>query len=356
MVKFQIMDKKIFFSLYDAKGDMTKRWFIRYYQDGKRVFHYGTINHGTTPEERYKIAAREEKALAAALNKSSGTASEAIKRSVYSYVERNSNRWRKKTYMGYVSRLNVFFEWLADKPLSNESTEAFFQYMEHERGSQSNTLRGYRVNLYRLFKAVGYGKFFESIEHFKKKTGAFRYFTLTQIAEIGKEMQKVDPVMWMTCQMQFYMFIRPGEMRMLKVNDVMLDEKQVHVSASVSKNGKKAYLPIPKAFLGALTEYLKDRKPGEFLFPSPKDVMKPVPINFYSVRHQYLIQRLGYNVDEYKYYSWKHSGAVCYVRNNGKVKQLQLLMRHHSLQMTDIYLSGLGVLDIKEDDDILPSI
>lgn len=355
------MDKKNFFSLYDAKGDMNKRWFIRYYHEGKRVYHYGTINHGKTIEERYRIAEQEERKLSIMLNKGGidlvvRKTQKEILGKVYAYVKLNAKRWRKKTHQGYLSRLNVFFNWIRDRELDEAAMKAFFFHLEHEQNRQSNTLRGYRVVLYRIFKAVGYGFLFNNIERYKKKTGSFRYFTLSQIAAIGKKMKKIDPVMWVTCQMQFYMFIRPGEMRLLKVSDVMLDEKQIHISATVSKNGKKYYLPIPKAFLGVLTDFVSDRQSGEYLFHSPKDVMKPVPINFYALRHQNLLKQLGFDTDEFKYYSWKSSGAVCYVRNNGKVKQLQLLMRHHSLQMTDIYLSGLGVLDIKDDDDVLPSI
>lgn len=45
----------------------------------------------------------------------------------------------------------------------------------------------------------------------------------------------------------------------------------------------------------------------------------------------------------YPLYSWKHTGAVNAYRSGIGIKQLQRLLRHSTVQMTDIYLKSLGL-------------
>jgi integrase len=45
----------------------------------------------------------------------------------------------------------------------------------------------------------------------------------------------------------------------------------------------------------------------------------------------------------YTLYSWKHTGAVNAHLSGVGIKQLQLMLRHSTVQMTDIYLKSLGL-------------
>lgn len=47
----------------------------------------------------------------------------------------------------------------------------------------------------------------------------------------------------------------------------------------------------------------------------------------------------------YGFYSWKHTGAVMAVKGGINIKDLQLQLRHHSLDMVNEYLKNLGVTD-----------
>jgi integrase len=49
----------------------------------------------------------------------------------------------------------------------------------------------------------------------------------------------------------------------------------------------------------------------------------------------------------YTLYSWKHTGAIA-VAKSGRVgvKELQIQLRHHSLDQTDQYLRQMGVQDL----------
>jgi integrase len=152
-----------------------------------------------------------------------------------------------------------------------------------------------------------------------------------------------------------YCFIRPGELLRLRVQDIDFENNQICVSRTISKNDIKAFAQIPKAIQAKVFEWWGDCSPGDYLFRLPNE-NKPVDAKFFPLRHQTLIGKMGYDLSIYKPYSWKHTGATMYIRNGGRAKSLQLLMRHHSLQMTDEYLKSLGINDMDDSDDVMPSL
>jgi len=142
----------------------------------------------------------------------------------------------------------------------------------------------------------------------------------------------------------YYCFIRPKELRCLKVGDVLLEEGEIRVPSSASKNSKTQFIVIPDHFLPDL-EFLYERPPGSYIFPSPRDPSKPLSKNVMYERHKIILNELNFG-DGYTLYSWKHTGAVAAAKAGISVKELQLQLRHHSLDETDKYLRQMGVKDL----------
>ena len=64
----------------------------------------------------------------------------------------------------------------------------------------------------------------------------------------------------------------------------------------------------------------------------------------YSIkRHTVALAEGGLKGRGYTLYSWKHKGAVNAYLSGVGIKQLQLMLRHSTVQMTDIYLKSLGL-------------
>ncbi len=97
------------------------------------------------------------------------------------------------------------------------------------------------------------------------------------------------------------------------------------------------------------------RNPNEYVFRGSKH-MKPMEENTMEHRHRTLLQELNFDTDRYKVYSWKHTGAVMAVKAGVHVKQLQIQLRHHSLDQVDEYLRQLGVSDLGDLRANFPSI
>lgn len=81
----------------------------------------------------------------------------------------------------------------------------------------------------------------------------------------------------------------------------------------------------------------------------------PVGINYMANLHRKYLKELGFGI-EHKLYSWKHTGAVMYIKNGGNVKELQIQLRHYSLDETDLYLRQLGVSDLTNLEEDFPPL
>ena len=70
--------------------------------------------------------------------------------------------------------------------------------------------------------------------------------------------------------------------------------------------------------------------------------IKQVGINYLKLRHQKHLKACHIDTQYYKLYSWKHTGALRNVKSGMNMRELQLMMRHHSLEETQHYLESLG--------------
>jgi integrase len=83
------------------------------------------------------------------------------------------------------------------------------------------------------------------------------------------------------------------------------------------------------------------------VFVSPTGNGKKIGRNTLGERFREVLNGLGYGRD-YQLYSWKHTGAIACVKAGISLKELQLQLRHHSLDMVDRYLRQLGVADLAQ--------
>lgn len=317
--------------------DLSKRWFLYYYRDGDRMRVYGDINRYHTIAERKEAMRKLKRKLKIELAVPVVT----IRDKCYQYVEDNRPIWRKKTYQTIKSKLNVLFG-RCSRELDKLEVEQFFKWLKHNK--HSTTYSNYLSKLRTVLKAIGEEHRIEDIPHLKEHRRPARYFQPHQIARLKKYISSKDPQLWLFVQFIYYCFIRPGELRHFKASDVLLSEESLIVKSSISKNHKTEYVAIPKPFFPHL-KYVNTLKPNEYLFPSYKDHSKPIGLNTMSTRHRKILKELGFGV-EYKLYSWKHTGAVMAAKSGVGVKELQLQLRHHSLDQVNEYLRQMGVSDL----------
>ncbi|WP_149241475.1 site-specific integrase [Dyadobacter sp. 32] len=155
---------------------------------------------------------------------------------------------------------------------------------------------------------------------------------------------KNDYDLYVLTRFIYYAFLRPKELRYLKVSAIRYQEGIILVPGDVSKNKKTEQIPIIKPLKDVVEKQFIKTPTRLNLFGKglvPSDARASV--NYAYDRHQRALVAAGLLGKDYTLYSWKHTGAVNAYLSGVGIKQLQLLLRHSTVQMTDIYLKSLGL-------------
>lgn len=339
------MEKKILPVLKTYDFNLKKRWCIeaRNEQTNKRERIY--VPNCATLKERKVLA---EKMLKEALEKNTSKVSFCIKTRILQEFENRKDIWRRKTYQCKKCKLGIFTEWMLGKEWTQENVSLFFnQYLSSVRKLNNTTFNDYVGCIKQALDWCEMGHLVEKMDKRKASPEPAAYFTESQRKQLVAVMQEENPTLLFFVQFVFYCFLRPrSELRLLRVGDIIVEEGKIVVPAKIAKNKKQQYISIPEAFLPIVKRKLKDRMPTEYLFPSYSSEKNPTGMSTYGRQHMEMLKRLGFDTSRYKMYSWKHTGAVAASRAGVDLKQLQIQLRHHSLDQVDMYLRQLGVNDL----------
>jgi integrase len=340
------------YTLYSNNGDTSKRWFIYHYKElpggvKKRVRNYGYINKHSSPEQRYKAAVQ---LLNNILSGEHGHKFEAVKlqNTFSTYFAERCKHLRTKTKFTYQTKVNLFIDYCQKKRIDNLASinkrlaVAFLDSINKSattKNSYRNTLRTFFED-FRKDKLVAENPFANIPKVPEARRGKFP-FSEGQTKQLKAIIEAEAPVLWIGCVLSYYCFIRPGEARMLRVEDVNLDEDFILLHASISKNKKTQAVSIPAALKPILADWLLNQPQNHYIINrGPETVGR----DFLNKQHKKILKRLGFS-NRFSFYSWKHTGAFAAVKAGIGLKDLQMQMRHHSLDQLNEYLREMGVLE-----------
>jgi len=377
--------------LFDCKGDLTKNWFVEYaYRNPntlklERFRISENINDFNTADERIaaanKIITVYSRKLKSGFNPfindqwvydSLSYESAMIKKrkvdftiegylnEAYQFIEKSL---KDKTQRKYLGQLRQFCFWLSDKKYDNMHIDEFSvnHCTEFLNQFKSPTTRNdYKANMSRFWKLIiQFKKAKENPWDVIKKIPEYREgklpFNKRQIEILKNEFYSNHPHLWLFCMFQYYCFIRPGELRLLKVEHVDIANQVITIPADISKNKKKQTVWIPDVFLEHV-QFLENEHPEFFIFSkSYKPGMVPVSRDFYNKLHKKVLSDFGFG-RRYALYSWKHTGAKALATSGANIKELQMQLRHSDLETTDIYLKSLGIIEFSKIKTSFPEI
>jgi integrase len=253
----------------------------------------------------------------------------------------------------YKSKLRIFSQWIDSHYSGNDATTItnatmvdFFRWLiDHEKRS-AKTIHDYRYILAGLFNWLIQKKVFVSNPvHDLPECTRVTDQAPVPIHEfdiaIFKEELVNDPQLWMAVQFQYYCALRPGrELRLLRIQDIDFARGQVTVMRTQAKTKITRTVVIPAVFLQVLRnefhlmKYKKDfyvfGKNGE---PGPENLGKNnLRFRFNAIRKKLKMPLM------YKFYSWKHTGAVEASLSGIPDKHIQMQLGHTSLETTSRYL------------------
>jgi integrase len=335
------------FSIYSPE-DLTKNWYVEWYEGTKRKRRYGTINRLPTYAQRMQAAKQLIQQLQLQHTRRTTIAEEAV----FKFLAKNKPYWRKKTIEQYKTTATTFFDFAKGENPTPALVESFMDWIRSTRNP--TTYNKYHSQLNRFLTEAGYPNLFMNIARVKANPMPARYFQTFQRRRLASYISENDEELWLFIKFVFYCFIRPGEACMLKVEDLLLDDGEIRVPGEKSKNHKTQYVAIPDSFRPDL-EQLVYSAPNQWLFPSSQNKGHHVHRNTMYHRHKIILKELGFGKG-YSLYSWKHTGAVAAVKAGISIKELQIQLRHHSLDETDKYLRQMGIKDVHQLRRHFPSI
>ncbi len=266
-------------------------------------------------------------------------------------------RLRQRSITSYRSHITALCEFLKEnyktltiRNLQQSHIIEFLNYLQVTRKVSNKTRNAYgttiRIMLFDL-KRIDYvdENVMQGFKNLKEsKSTAHKFYTTDQKQKLKEVISIENPNLWLVCQIIFYTFVRPKEIRFLKIGYIETDTNKLFIPAEVSKNGKSERVDIPSHLMESLLEsgflsYHSDY----YLFgingiPSNKSTKE----SQFSKEYESIRNRLKLS-KEYTLYSWKHTGVVAAYKNGVDILEISQQCRHHDLDQTRTYMRGLGV-------------
>ncbi len=366
------MSKKSFsYKIYPLDKNLSKRWYIQLPNNKNRVGESSQriwIPQLPTIEERLNEAQKLLSNLNLLKEKSKSRSASPYKinflRLLSESLESCRLTLRKKSFQSYESQLRNFADFVIETKLTKVSEETGAEFLNwlQARGKHPTTINKHRVCLKKMFRPLVKAKKvkinpFEETSKIRCQMRGSRYFKKNQIHDIKEQIHVQCPEIWYAVRFVYYCFIRPGELRNVRIEDVDMDLWQIKLRAEISKNKKDQFVVIPNGLRKDLEKMHLEKYPANYYLvgKSGFPAATQIPINWISNKHREVLRHLKYSA-EYNLYSWKHTGVVQSYNAGMGLKELQLQLRHHSLDMVKIYLDSLGILEFGNLRDGIPAI
>lgn len=382
MPRNQIIIK--FPKLNDKHGDVSKKWYVEYFyrvpgEDAPRKRRVSTGLCVGTATERYARASQiiadvtkqlkspdllrmKPEDIRPVLADDTATRPEAeryARRATAIRVENMTAEYLKelrasvaqKTYETYKSKLKYFALWVRDTgkvcvSMTREDILLFFRWLAEDRRLTRRSIGKYK-QIVRAFYSWLQDKG-ETTENPVRDIPHYGCIVDNAPAPIDKSdierlhdaISKSDPYLWLACEMQYYLALRPGqELRLLQVRDIDIQHKQITVRAANAKNRSKAVVPMDDYLTERIVSLgVMNYAPDMYVFGT-YNIPSRRPVGKNTLRNRFNKYRDDLGIDKsIKFYSWKHTGAISMVENGASVWELQAHMRHSSITTTEDYI------------------
>jgi integrase len=331
-------------TLKDFKGDLSKRWYIDFYEGSERKRTWIKSKPLATIAERAK---RELQKVISKQKPKNYKLSEVL----------SKMNLRKKSIQTYQSDINLLESLFPD--LIGIDAEAFKSYCIDKY--HSNTVRNKIKNLKAVF-AFGLecgilpDNPFSKLKSLPPVESDFHFpFTEYERSKIEPELLKNQGLFLFT-RFIYYSFTRVKELQNLKVKDIDLRTRTIKIYAENSKTKKAIVKPIVSPLLDLILEYRLLQNPSNFfvfgynLSPSFEPCQQNLPTNQFNA----LLKDLDlYRAKETTLYGWKHTGNVNAYLAGMDIRLIQQLNGHSHLETTEIYLRKLGLFLDKRAFDVI---
>ena len=262
------------------------------------------------------------------------------------------------------SRYRVFGNWLKSKQynqaniqrLNNDVIVDFFLFLRDTRKIAKRTHRSYAELLFTFFDYVRKnGGIVENPVYDLPKNRIVKDMAAVRIQAIDvnmlmTELDEHDAQLALACRFEYYCGLRPGhEVRLLRVGDIDLQRGKVLINYDNAKTTTQRSVTIPDVFVNYLAEVWKlDTYPDDHYIFSRKGKPGTFHLGKNNLRFRFVRYRKKLKLpDEYKFYSFKHTGAITLAEHGETLINIRDHLRHTTIAATEHYLRRHGFYDSK---------
>lgn len=177
--------------------------------------------------------------------------------------ERLSPLYRPRTFLSYRSILYRFLAWKLQHFSAPNSD--YLDFLLKQGSSPQTAYSSLAVIRTFLSKTPSVENDLMHIKRIKHSPRSPMVFTDAHLKLLRVYIQALKPHFWVACAVQYYCFIRPNELRYLKVGDIDLVRNKIFLSHTFTKNKKDQFVSIPVP-LRPLLEYLRTIDPRYYVF------------------------------------------------------------------------------------------
>lgn len=334
-----------------------KDWFVHWRDEtGRQHRKRGNINRIKTLKEKRAYG----KALCDKINTElrSGIRRPGAIATLEDIVETKKNLLRRRSWQSYKYAVASFGKWLDNPGLKMEeiTKDHAREYLAHlskqgQKGKSINGMRGFLTALFNHYaeQNEGYVNPFKGSKKYRQEIGKNIAFTDLQRERLWDAM---SPGLRLFTRFIYFTYIRPVELLRLRVGDIRIETKQIIVHGHQSKNSRQQSVVIPDVFIDELRAMCYDQMPQDWYLFGRRQEMRPgrLPLNrnWVSKIHSEVLESLKFNNPDLTLYSWKHTGVVAAYKAGIDIYSIMRQLRHHSLDMTQIYLKSMGLEENEE--------
>jgi len=265
-------------------------------------------------------------------------------------VDGKKNSLRHRSWQSYTYAINAFEKWLPQKDIrmqeiTRNDARDFLDSLSKagQKGKSINGMRGFLTAIFNHYadRNEGYINPFKGTPKRQQQVGKNIAFTMDQQAELWAVMK---PELRLFTRFIYFTYIRPLELLRLRLSDLHMDMGHIVIQGHQSKNKRQQSVVIPDSFLSELQAMGYNKMPRDWYLFGRGLKPGPVPLgrNSVSAAHSKLLESLSYSKD-LTLYSWKHTGVIAAYKAKIGPYEIMRQLRHHSLDMTMIYLKSLGL-------------
>jgi integrase len=262
---------------------------------------------------------------------------------------------RPPTFTTYKSKLRYFCDFLVKQKIDgNDITEfsadyaqAFNRYLRYTRRIGPKSINEYNVLMRSFFDWLIQQKLlaknpFRGIKKLKADTVKPRIYNREMLARISEEAKLSDPQMLMVIRILFNCFIRPKEIRNIKLGHIDFHSGMITVPANIAKDHEERHVDVPFYILDEMKRLGFHKLPQHFYLVTSqkKPGARPVSKNYLYLRFRKIRQRLEISTD-YKFYALKHTGMVELKLSGADWFDIRNQAGHASLDQTIEYTTEL---------------